>query len=324
MKHLLTMTCMVAGLCCLVLACSNDFEKLEAAMDDPQQFKQLVVTLDDVNIRDDLGQTLLVRAGQKGKPEIAAILMEAGANPLLWDNMGNDALDWPVSRDMVDFIAAVFDASPDMWNNRQVVEDNLNHALKGNSIGVVTWFLDRGISSDYRFDRNVSPLHVVAPYSNTAIDTFTLLLERGADPNTVDSNGRTPLFLIIDHADYKISQMLYKAGADLNHRDTNGHTAMFYFALNKRLGYIKTLLELGAVPEQDMFVMDNREVRIESSSIQSRFDYTPVKLSNFKTSQTSSETVSSEYARPLLSYAEKHDPELAEILREQGYQDPVE
>src|SRR6266446_6942746 len=46
----------------------------------------------DVNARDDKGQTPLIIAASKGHAEVCVMLLEAGADPVLKDDAGCDAL----------------------------------------------------------------------------------------------------------------------------------------------------------------------------------------------------------------------------------------
>jgi len=52
----------------------------------------------DVNARDDKGQTPLIIAAAKGRAKICSILLEAGANPALKDSSGFTALDMAISQ----------------------------------------------------------------------------------------------------------------------------------------------------------------------------------------------------------------------------------
>ncbi|KAK6342292.1 hypothetical protein TWF718_007695 [Orbilia javanica] len=61
-----------------------------------------------------------------------------------------------------------------------------------------------------------------------------LLLEHGADANTVDKKGRSPLFNAARGGDEKAVALLLAHGADPNLRDTNGQTALFGAAASNR------------------------------------------------------------------------------------------
>ena len=59
-----------------------------------------------------------------------------------------------------------------------------------------------------------APLHQAAFWGKKIV--IQLLLERGADPNAVDSYGRTPLCMAAFHGGKEIVQLLLNAGGDPN------------------------------------------------------------------------------------------------------------
>ena len=63
----------------------------------------------------------------------------------------------------------------------------------------------------------------IKPGNSTAVAS---LLQRGANVNAVDENGRTPLMLAAQRSDTKIVRLLLGAGADLEAKDREGKTPL--------------------------------------------------------------------------------------------------
>ena len=68
-----------------------------------------------------------------------------------------------------------------------------------------------------------TPLHWAAPYSTEAVRT---LLDAGADPNTRDVSGKTPLHVAVLWGNAETVRTLLDAGADPNARDVSGRTTL--------------------------------------------------------------------------------------------------
>lgn len=62
-----------------------------AATGDVYRVRELLRTRADINAHDPAGKTPLMMASQNGHIQIVKLLLEAGANPRLTDNMGLDA-----------------------------------------------------------------------------------------------------------------------------------------------------------------------------------------------------------------------------------------
>ncbi|RFU26911.1 hypothetical protein B7463_g9427, partial [Scytalidium lignicola] len=70
-----------------------------------------------------------------------------------------------------------------------------------------------------------------------------LLLEKGADVNMVDEDGRTPLFYAVQLEYKTIIKLLLEKGADLEMKDYNGWMPLFYAVKYGRKAIVKLLLE---------------------------------------------------------------------------------
>jgi type 1 glutamine amidotransferase len=73
-----------------------------------------------------------------------------------------------------------------------------------------------------------------------------LLLESGADPNSVDASRRTPLHLAVERNNPAVAAALLKAGAKPNERDKDGWTPLHHAAAKNQLATAKAILAGGA------------------------------------------------------------------------------
>ena len=78
--------------------------------------------------------------------------------------------------------------------------------------------------------------------SNNAVDTLTLLLDRKADANDRDADGKTPLMFAAESGALEAVQLLIKRGANVNARDHVGKTALQHTA-GARAASITALLK---------------------------------------------------------------------------------
>jgi ankyrin repeat protein len=83
-------------------------------------------------------------------------------------------------------------------------------------------------------------------YKRDASEGVSLLLSKGADPNTANSRGRSALMLAVFGQPNPVLDALLRAGANVNAQDRNGNTALMEAAEDGNVSAVKLLLEAHA------------------------------------------------------------------------------
>jgi serine/threonine protein kinase/ankyrin repeat protein len=97
----------------------------------------------------------------------------------------------------------------------------------------------------------VSGILVMSDHIKEEHNAVRTLLEKGADPNTRDSEGRNALMVMSlekrsEEAVVLTAETLVNAGCDINASDNNGRTPLIYAVIHERLAAIELLLKRGA------------------------------------------------------------------------------
>lgn len=92
-------------------------------------------------------------------------------------------------------------------------------------------------------------LHIVTTARNPTWIRF--LLQRGANPNTADLKGVTPLMLAAAYGDLDSVEALVKGGARLDVANDAGETPLMSAVHRRDLAMVKLLLEKGANPDKN-------------------------------------------------------------------------
>lgn len=92
----------------------------------------------------------------------------------------------------------------------------------------------------------MNPLHQAILRKQTPI--ALLLLSRGADPEALDSSGRTPLHLAVERGDVDVVWALLAQGADPARRDKIGWTPLHHAAAKDQVKIARFILDAGLDP----------------------------------------------------------------------------
>lgn len=181
---------------------------------DSARVKELVAAKVDVNATDAKGTLPLIRAAVQGNPEIAKMLLDAGAKPNLGNKFGWTPIFVAVARmkpgtrhgELVDMLLSR-GADP-----KQKTEDGttlLMQAVTFNHSGLAQRLLKLGLSVKDVTKNGETVLHMLPRGATPLLREF---IDAGADINARSKDGTTPLFVAILRNDYDSVKLLLDRG----------------------------------------------------------------------------------------------------------------
>jgi ankyrin repeat protein len=124
-------------------------------------------------------------------------------------------------------------------------ETELLEAVEWGDVETVRILLRKEIDINYADDRGNTALHKSA--SGTRLDILKLIIETKADPNLRNSQGLTPLQIVIQGRGwFDAANLLLKAGADVNQVSYKGTSLLDSLITLRHLKLIKIFIDRGA------------------------------------------------------------------------------
>ncbi len=211
---------------------------------DVEKVKSLIVSGADVNSRHDLSHTLLMLAAYDGDYEIAKILIEAGAavnaahsttHTVLYHALESPRLCAEIIQVLLD-AGVKMDYTPLIW----AIENGSSEVPV-----IMTILIEAGadVNARSKFGSTVL-IYAVKSRNNQLVD---ILLRSGAEINaTEESSGRTALAWAVATKAIETVKKLIEAGADLETIDKWGNTPLMIAKSTGSEEIVKLLTDAGA------------------------------------------------------------------------------
>ena len=203
--------------------------------------------------------------------EVVKVLIAAGASIHQTDNVGATPLHWAAQYRLFDYHFDVLPDEPDQNSGLEPVEETPKPPAPGAlKVEVIKALFDAGSNINQADNNGATPLHwaftslldmkdlnesIERGVPLNRVDTFlaqnaivAALIQAGANPNSVNAKGETPLHLATSHclANSEAIELLIQAGADIHPVDHEGRTPFSCAMANDHPELVDCLKRLGA------------------------------------------------------------------------------
>ena len=191
-----------------------------------------------MHARDNEGNTPLHLAAYNDHVDAARFLIEKGASGDTVNEHGYTPLHCAAIRGSAPMVQLLLER----YHNVNSSDKNGNSALHlTDSPDVLKLLIKKGADPNTENNHGFTPLHFAIGKGNTR--AARVLIENNADANAADRDGTTPLHLAHEPA---AAQLLIEGGADVNAKDNTGGTPLHRAASCGRLEVAKLLIDNNA------------------------------------------------------------------------------
>jgi ankyrin repeat protein len=195
-------------------------------------------------IHREAGASALEYAVLKSRPDIVELLLAAGANIGKKYRGGQTVLHLAAARASVQVLNQLIEAKADLMATDDLGNTALDEAVLNDQSEAVGSLLDHGASLNYVHPADGrGALHEACVKGHA--DIAELLIARGADPGLRDRSGQSPLDLALAYKNARIVALLLRLGSTISSSQAAGDQAMESAALKGQVEIAQALLNGG-------------------------------------------------------------------------------
>ncbi len=214
-----------------------------------------------INARDIFGRTALWWAALKGDAASVSTLLHLGADHNIADEVRAPPIHAAVQSGSVEVVQLLLQSGADATVADSWGSTTLMLAIWHNDQCLINLLYDNGVDIDAR-DKCLGQTALCFAAKTNQVDSAKFLLQLGAELDTQDDYGDSPLFLSIHGKSPDTTQLFVEAGANFGLRNKCGQTILHHAA---KFGTEATLRALGSrgVSGVDVHVRDKERLTAE-------------------------------------------------------------
>ena len=199
----------------------------------------------NIEAKDDtFGETALMTAAHEGNADTVRLLLDKGANTEAKDNHGTTALGWAAGDGNAEVVKLLLGKGANIGAKDEYGNTALGRAASSDQVDVVKLLLDNGANTEAKD----AALMSAASYGRA--DMVKLLLDNGANieakGNAYLNEGETALVTAAREGRTEVVKLLLDKGANTEAKGSRGYTALLLAADQGNVEVVKLLLEKGA------------------------------------------------------------------------------
>lgn len=197
-------------------------------------------------------ETPLISAIHANKPQLAAFLLEAGANPNVQNRIGSTLLQYAAQEGLLEFVQRFQSLGQDIRHTNRFGLNALHYACNQGHLPVVQYLVSQGVDINALTSSQLSPLYYCVSghaeeTTKNRLACADFLLQNGANPNL----GKNILLLAAQEkkkGSHHFIPLLLVHGADANTTDTVDNFSILQIVILEKgtLETVKALVEAGA------------------------------------------------------------------------------
>ncbi len=199
-------------------------------------------------------ETPLIQAARNSNFSLISLLLNAGANPVMQDDLGHTAADLmgvdTIGTNANDpFMGAIPGDNVKKSLTEAAAEakktaEDLVTAIAENKTSTAIELINKGAYLDFIDKRSeLHPTPLTTAVSQKNLEILKLLLSKGVRVDRSDAKNRTPLLLAILNKDNESVGLLLKSKAGVNEHDQDGFTPIIAAAAMGNVDGVKLLLQ---------------------------------------------------------------------------------
>ncbi len=204
----------------------------------------------NLNLQNKKGSTALMIAAGDGRLELVNLLLAKSADFNLKDSEGSTALDSAVEDGRIEIAKLLFAkgarSAKEITNESELTRATVNAALLraaySNGLSEIQQLISSGADLNTRNKRGRTPLMLAIENSYGRYEVPKLLIEKGADVNLFDNDGNTALMIACDHNGHEAVKLLLDNKAAVYFMNKDKRTALHIAAAGVRKRIVEALL----------------------------------------------------------------------------------